>query len=76
MASHLSLGHTGENMDGTSMKSYYIIQSEIEVEASDDDTALALLQDTIGFSGFTMVRWIDTRLSERESTNDNNNDNQ
>ena len=58
------------------MKSYYIIQSEIEVEASDDDTALALLQDTIGFSGFTMVRWIDTRLSERESTNDNNNDNQ
>jgi hypothetical protein len=63
-------------MAGTSMKSYYIIQSEIEVEASDDDTALALLQDTIGFSGFTMVRWIDTRLSERESTNDNNNDNQ
>ena len=75
MASRLSLGHTGENMAGTSMKSYYIIQSEIEVEASDDDTALALLQDTIGFSGFTMVRWIDTRLSERESTNDNNNDN-
>lgn len=63
-------------MDGTSMKSYYIIQSEIEVEASDDDTALALLQDTIGFSGFSMVRWIDTRLSERESTNDNSNDNQ
>ena len=58
------------------MKSYYIIQSEIEVEASDDDTALALLQDTIGFSGFNMVRWIDTRLSERESTNDNSNDNQ
>jgi hypothetical protein len=58
------------------MKSYYIIQSEIEVEASDDDTALALLQDTIGFSGFTMVRWIDTKLSERESTNDNSNDNQ
>jgi hypothetical protein len=58
------------------MKSYYIIQSEIEVEASNDDTALALLQDTIGFSGFKMVRWIDTRLSERESTNDNSNDNQ
>jgi hypothetical protein len=55
------------------MKSYYIIQSEIEVEASDDDTALALLQDTIGFSGFTMVRWIDTRLSERENTNGTNN---
>lgn len=54
-------------MDGTNMKSYYIIQSEIEVEASDDDTALALLLDTIGFSGFNMVRWIDTRLSERES---------
>lgn len=63
-------------MVGTNMKSYYIIQCEIEVEASDDDTALALLQDTIGFSGFTMIRWIDTRLSERESTNDNNNDNQ
>lgn len=63
-------------MDGTSMKSYYIIQSEIEVEASDDDTALALLLDTISFSGFKMVRWIDTRLSERESTNDNSNDNQ
>ena len=63
-------------MDGTSMKSYYIIQCEIEVEASDDDMALTLLQDTIGFSGFSMVRWIDTQLSERESTNDNNNDNQ
>lgn len=63
-------------MDGTSMKSYYIIQSEIEVEASDDDTALALLQDTIGFSGFKMIRWIDVTLSERERANDNNNDNQ
>jgi len=63
-------------MVGTNMKSYYIIQCEIEVEASDDDTALALLQDTIGFSGFNMVRWIDTQLSERESTNDTNNDNE
>ena len=63
-------------MVGINMKSYYIIQCEIEVEASDDDTALALLQDTIGFSGFSMVRWIDTQLSERESTNDTNNDNQ
>lgn len=52
------------------MKTYYIIQSEIEVEASDDDMALTLLQDTIGFSGFTMTRWIDTRLSERENTNE------
>jgi hypothetical protein len=52
------------------MKSYYTIQCEIEVEAVDDDTALALLLDTIGFSGFTMVRWIDTQLSERESTNE------
>ena len=52
------------------MKSYYVIQCEIEVEASDDDMALTLLQDTIGFSGFTMTRWIDTRLSERESTNE------
>ena len=76
MTNLLLLGHIGENMDGTSMKSYYIIQCEIEVEASDDDTALALLQDTIGFSGFKMVRWIDTQLSERESTNDNNNNNQ
>ena len=63
-------------MVGTNMKSYYIIQCEIEVEASDDDTALALLQDTIGFSGFKMIRWIDTQLSERESTNGNSNDNQ
>lgn len=53
-------------MDGTSMKSFYIIQCEIEVEASDDDTALALLIDTIGFSGFKMIRWIDTQLSEGE----------
>jgi hypothetical protein len=52
------------------MKSYYVIQCEIEVKASDDDMALTLLQDTIGFSGFTMTRWIDTRLSERESTNE------
>ena len=61
------------------MKSFYIIQSEIEVEASDDDMALTLLQDTIGFSGFTMVRWIDTSLSERERANaedDKLNDNQ
>jgi hypothetical protein len=55
------------------MKDYYTIQCEIEVEASDDDMALALLLDTIGFSGFKMVRWIDTQLSERESTNDTNN---
>jgi hypothetical protein len=52
------------------MKSYYVIQCEIEVEATDDDMALTLLQDTIGFSGFTMTRWIDTQLSERESTNE------
>ena len=58
-------------MDGTSMKSYYIIQCEIEVEASDDDMALALLLDTIGFSGFKMVRWIDTRLT-RETANGTN----
>jgi len=49
------------------MKQYYTIQSEIEVEASDDDTALALLLDTITFSGFKMVRWIDTRLTEGET---------
>ena len=60
-------------MVGIDMKSYYIIQSEIEVEASDDDTALALLLDTIGFSGFKMIRWIDTQLSERESNDDNTN---
>jgi len=53
------------------MKWYYIIQSEIEVEASDDDMALALLQDTIGFSGFKMIRWIGTQLSERESNGTN-----
>ena len=52
------------------MKSYYIIQCEIEVEASNDDMALTLLQDTLGFSGFQMTRWIDTTLSERESTNE------
>ncbi len=69
MNGHRLHGHIGESMDGISMKSFYIIQCEIEVEASDDDMALALLQDTIGFSGFTMVRWIDTRLSERENTN-------
>ena len=57
------------------MKSYYIIQSEIEVEASDDDTAMWLLQDTIEFSGFKMIRWIDTRLSERESNNGTNTNN-
>jgi hypothetical protein len=61
------LGHTGERKAGTNIKSYYIIQCEIEVEASNDDMALTLLQDTIGFSGFNMVRWIDTTLSERES---------
>jgi hypothetical protein len=58
------------------MKSYYIIQCEIEVEASDDDTALSLLIDTIGFSGFKMIRWIDTSLSERERANAEDNDNQ
>jgi hypothetical protein len=55
-------------MVGINMKSYYIIQCEIEVEASDDDMAFTLLQDTIGFSGFKMVGWISTQLSEREST--------
>ena len=67
MSCHQLLGHIGEKTNGIDMKSYYIIQSEIEVEASDDDMALALLQDTIGFSGFKMIRWIDVKLSERES---------
>jgi hypothetical protein len=58
------------------MKSYYIIQCEIEVEANDDDTALSLLIDTIGFSGFKMIRWIDTSLSERERASAEDNDNQ
>jgi hypothetical protein len=53
------------------MKDYYTIQCEIEVEAIDDDMALALLLDTIGFSGFRMVRWIDTRLNRETETNDN-----
>ena len=53
------------------MKDYYTIQCEIEVEASDDDMALALLLDTIGFSGFRMVRWIDTRLT-KETANGTN----
>lgn len=66
MKSHQSHGHIGESMGGTNMKSFYVIQCEIEVEASDDDTALALLIDTIGFSGFKMIRWIDTQLSEGE----------
>jgi hypothetical protein len=70
MKNHQSLGHITERTVGTNMKSFYIIQCEIEVEASDDDMALALLLDTIGFSGFKMVRWIDTQLSERESTNE------
>lgn len=76
MTDHRLHGHIGESMDGISMKSFYIIQCEIEVEASDDDMALSLLQDTIGFSGFKMVGWMNTTLSERESTNDTNNDNQ
>jgi len=63
-------------MAGIDMKSYYIIQCEIEIEASNDDDALWLLQDTIGFSGFKMIRWIDTQLSERESNNGTDNDNQ
>ena len=70
MTDHQLLGHSIERMVGISMKSYYIIQSEIEVEASDDDMALTLLQDTIGFSGFKMIRWIDTQLSERERANE------
>lgn len=70
MTDHRLHGHIGESMDGTNMKSFYTIQCEIEVEASDDDMALALLLDTISFSGFKMVRWIDTKLSEKESTND------
>lgn len=63
-------------MAGIDMKSYYIIQCEIEVEASDDDTALSLLIDTIGFSGFKMIRWMDTSLSERERASAEDNDNQ
>lgn len=70
MNDHRLHGHIGESMDGTNMKSFYTIQCEIEVEASDDDMALALLMDTVSFSGFKMIRWIDTTLSERESTND------
>jgi hypothetical protein len=53
------------------MKSYYTIWSGIEVEAADEDQALWLLKDTIGFSGFRMVRWVNTTLSEGERNDDN-----
>jgi hypothetical protein len=66
MTNHPLLGHTTERKAGTNIKSYYVVQCEIEVEASNDDMALTLLQDTIGFSGFKMIRWIDVTLSERE----------
>jgi hypothetical protein len=58
-------------MVGTNMKSYYTIWSGIEVEAADEDQALWLLKDTIGFSGFRMVRWVNTTLSEGERNDDN-----
>jgi len=67
MTDHPLLGHIIERKAGTNIKSYYVVQCEIEVEASNDDMALTLLQDTIGFSGFKMIRWIDVTLSERES---------
>lgn len=49
------------------MKTYYTIQCEIEVEASDDDAALAILIDAIKlYPGIELTRWIDTKLTERE----------
>jgi hypothetical protein len=49
------------------MKTYYKIQCEIEVEASDDDVALAILTDAINlYPGVSLHRWIDTTLYERE----------
>jgi hypothetical protein len=54
------------------MKTYYTIQCEIEVEASDDDTALAMLIDACKlYPGLQLTRWIDTKLTEREANDYN-----
>lgn len=49
------------------MKRYFTIQCEVQVEASDDDTALAILIDAMKlYPGVELTRWIQTKLTERE----------
>ena len=49
------------------MKTYYKITCEVEVEASDDDTALAMLIDACKlYPGLQLTSWIKTELQERE----------
>jgi hypothetical protein len=49
------------------MRNNYIIRCEVEVNASNDDVALELLQDILNIGGLTLHRWVDTTLNERES---------
>jgi hypothetical protein len=74
MTNHLSLGHTGENMDGTDTYDVCIV---FKVHASNDDDALDTVINYLPAKTFPMDwDWIYTTQTERESTNDNSNDNQ
>lgn len=49
------------------MKTYYKITCELEVEASDDDQAMAILMDAVKlYPGIQLTSWIKTELQERE----------
>jgi hypothetical protein len=57
------------------MKTYYKVTCDIQVEASDDDTAIWLLQDACQlYPGLKFERWMFVEKDER--AHDNNDDTQ
>lgn len=55
------------------MKTYYSVTCNIQVEASDDDTAILLLQDACQlYPGLKFKRWLFVKKDERKyDTNTN-----
>ncbi len=51
------------------MKTYYKVTCDIQVEASDDDTAIWMLQDACQlYPGLRFERWMFVEKDERDAT--------
>lgn len=56
------------------MKTYYKVTCDIQVEASDDDTALWMVRDACKlYPGLVFQRWMFVEKDEREYEQDTNN---
>ena len=55
------------------MKTYYKVTCDIQVEASDDDAAIWMLQDACQlYPGLKFERWMFVEKDEREYDNNTN----